>query len=289
MHGTASVTKMRLKKQIKPEIWTEMIDVDPELAMQHLDNMILNRPVSDATVDTIAGLMMAGLWKDNGETIKFSPDGRLIDGQHRMWAVVRAKKTVRMLAAYNVPLDAVSTIDTLCKPRTLGDTIALAGTTKYRNKIAHALAWLLRWQSGNIVNYRAIENRVYNHDIERAFATFPDIARSVEKCAGLSRIGNVAILAFLYHIIAERDPELADKMVSVLEDPAGIATTHPFFVLRDYFLKDHHEKKDPLVTIAAGIKAANAAAAGKRMAGKLYWRSHGRGAEAFPELEVGKS
>lgn len=49
-----------------------------------------NRPVSDRHVNVLAIAMERGNWKPEISPLLFYPDGRLADGQHRLWAWLRS-------------------------------------------------------------------------------------------------------------------------------------------------------------------------------------------------------
>ncbi len=88
-------------------------------------------------------------------------------------------------------------------------------------------------------------------------------------------------MAFLYYVITNRDADLAERMMETLENPAKRGMDDPFFRLRAYFTADHLRRKEPLVTIALTIKAANAAHQNKNVQA-LSWRSQGKSPEACP-------
>jgi len=260
--------------------------LSPERAAELLEHNTLNRPLSDAHVQRIARQILAGQWRFNGDTIKMANTGDVLDGQHRLWAVIEAKKAIETLIVYGIEKDAFSTIDTLRKPRSGGDVLALNGATRYRNIIASALQWLIRWQLGVLEDYKAPKNRVENADIEKAYISHPMITRAVERSAQLRGLANPSIMGFLYYVFTNRNAEIADRMMDTLENPAGVGVNDPFFRLRAYFTADHHKQKLPLVTIAYAIKAANAAHRHQKIQ-VLNWRNQGTRPEPFPKLEIG--
>lgn len=276
----AIVTKLPLKTN-RPEVVT----LTPELAVQMLEHNQANRPLSDTHVQRIARQIVTGKWQFNGDTIKIAETGDVLDGQHRLWAVIEAKKSVETIIVRGIEREAFATIDTLRKPRSGADTLALSGATRYRNIMAASLTWLLRWQKGVLEDYRAPQNKIENSDIEEAFAAHPGIARAVERSMVLRRLANIGIMGFLYYALTNRDPALAERMMNTLENPANVSINDPFFRLRAYFTADHHRIKDPLETIALAIKAANAAHAKKKI-DVLSWRKQGKRAEDFPVLTI---
>lgn len=88
--------------------------ITPADAMSILENNFENRRVSSAQVSRLSAAMRRGSFVgENGETIKISEAGTLIDGQHRLYACVASGKPFRTLvvtlsgtdAAMGVPLD----------------------------------------------------------------------------------------------------------------------------------------------------------------------------------------
>ncbi len=175
MSGTNVVSMPR--KSGTPEI----ITLTAALATRLLEHNTLNRPLSDRHVQRISRQIITGKWKFNGDTIKVAKGGDVLDGQHRLWAVIEAKKSVKTIIVYEIEPDAFSTIDTIRRMRSGGDVLALSGVTQYRVPIATALAWMLRWQQGVLESFKAPQNRIENSDIEKAFSGHPGMVLSVER------------------------------------------------------------------------------------------------------------
>lgn len=105
-------------------IKTEIRTVTPEWARQMLEELdaqvaagkFRQRGVSDRRVAKYAADMKAGNWALNGESIIIDENGHLLNGQHRLHAVVKSGVSVKMLVVYNVPemiSDKLKTIDTV--------------------------------------------------------------------------------------------------------------------------------------------------------------------------------
>lgn len=257
----------------------------PEMATQLLEHNTLNRPLNDQHVKRIAGQILAGKWKFNGDTIKLSIKKDVLDGQHRLWAVVEAKVPIETIIVEGIEADAFATIDTLRKPRSGADVLALKGATRYRAQISTALQWLLRYQRGVLENYMAPANRIENSDVEVMYESNPGMERAIERVMPLRALANPSVLGFFYYVLANRSPELAERMVHTLENPAGVPMNDPFFRLRLYFTGDHLKQKNAVVSIALLIKASNAAYYNREVK-YLKWQNQGLNAEAFPKLEV---
>ena len=95
------VNVKRIKSMATPKnnnnnvnITTEFVTVTREMAFTWLDTTdIQNRGVQQQTVHKYARRMNTGKWAVTGETLKFDPDGNLIDGQHRLWGFIETNFT----------------------------------------------------------------------------------------------------------------------------------------------------------------------------------------------------
>lgn len=122
--------------------------VSPTLAEEMLKGMGPNRPVATSRVMTLANEMRLGKWQLNGETVIVSDTGKLLDGQHRLLAVIESGCTVQLTIASDVPEVAFETIDT-GRSRSAGDIGAMAGIERSKMVMAAAaMIWRLWHQTG---------------------------------------------------------------------------------------------------------------------------------------------
>ena len=264
----------------------ERTELTPSLATQLLELNTLNRPLNDQHVIRIARQIVERKWKYNGDTIKISENHEVLDGQHRLWAIIEAGIAVDTIIVYGIQRDAFATIDTIRKPRSGGDTLALNGVKTYRQVCAGALSWLLRYQKGCIETYRQPEYRIENSDIEAAWQAHPMMARAVEQTMKARRVANPAITGFAYYVMHNQCEAIADQFIRILIDPTATPIKHPFFHLRGYFTAQRDRgPKDPVMSIALIFKAANAVKQKKDMH-ILAWRNQGARPEPFPKLEL---
>jgi len=256
------------------------------MALELLDANTMNRPIRQVHVRRITREIKEGRWQFNGDTIKIADTNAVLDGQHRLWAVIEAKVPIETVIVRGVPVGAFTTIDTIRASRSFGDVIAGGGQIRHRNAIGGALAWLLRWQSKEgLESYKSPSSRLENSDISQAFDNNPGIVRAVEVAQRLRSLCNPSITAFVYYVLSNRNEELAERMIATLDDPAGIGIGDPYFRLRSYLTGGGGKTKDPLVTIALFFKASNSAYAGEKIK-LLSWRNQGKTPEAFPVLKV---
>lgn len=85
--------------------------VTPEQAKEWLSNKLENqRRVSPTRVKNYQKQMIEGTWEP-WSTLMFTTNDQLIDGQHRLEAVVKADRPVHFIVAKGFPPDAILTVD----------------------------------------------------------------------------------------------------------------------------------------------------------------------------------
>lgn len=124
-------------------ITTELIDVTPEMAAEWLTKNTRNRSVVRRRFLALADDMLNGRWMVTGEAIKFASDGTLLDGQHRLNAVIAAGIPATMLIVRGVDHSAQDGMDT-GRARSAGDVLSINGH-KNGTTIAAASRLLLNY------------------------------------------------------------------------------------------------------------------------------------------------
>lgn len=71
--------------------------ITPGFAKQLLELNPTNRPLSDHTVQRYARDMRGGRWQPNGQGIILTADGKLLDGQHRLAAIISSGETIGVI------------------------------------------------------------------------------------------------------------------------------------------------------------------------------------------------
>lgn len=114
---------------------TEMIKVSPRTAEHWLkESNVDNRRMRGWWVDALAQEMRLGRFVQNHQGIAFSKSGRLIDGQHRLAAIVKSGCTVNLLVSSGVDEEAFMVVDCGIK-RNMSDLTALNKRTAEVSKL----------------------------------------------------------------------------------------------------------------------------------------------------------
>lgn len=117
--------------------------ITPEIAREYLTKNTNNyRSIIPHIVAKYANDMKDGLWDENGSAIVFSKSGTLLDGQHRLNAVIRACMPVSMVVVRDVS-DQVSSFDTQSK-RSESQVLKASGIDGYARTLqASSVAGML--------------------------------------------------------------------------------------------------------------------------------------------------
>lgn len=129
-------------------VQAEIVDVTPKLASRWLDANHGNRNVRQRIVTAYARDMTAGRWKLSGEGVKFSATDRLVDGQHRLHAVVQSGITVPMLVVRGLDDEVQDVLDSGAG-RTAGDALRMRAEPHY-SLLAAGARIALQFQDGRL-------------------------------------------------------------------------------------------------------------------------------------------
>lgn len=124
-----------------PPATSRIIEIDPTSAVAILkDRNQGNRPPKPNKVQQFAADMANGRWGLTGDTIKFAPDGRLLDGQNRLAASIRVNAPFKTHVVFGIDPQLFGRMD-IGKPRNAADILHIAGY-KYASTLASAVRWV---------------------------------------------------------------------------------------------------------------------------------------------------
>lgn len=112
-------------------------NITPEKAQKLLKKNTINRALSKHYVANYTHQMVLGLWR-LGEPIYIDLHGNLINGQHRLNAVVKSGKTIQFLVVYNMPTDAFQWLDE-GKKRSGADVLSIVRDKGLNGVLANGL------------------------------------------------------------------------------------------------------------------------------------------------------
>ena len=125
--------------------------ITPDIAAEYLRSNSLNRRLRHKTVKRYEEEMRQNSWTLTSDAIAFDEDGNLIQGQHRLHAVVRSKLAQPFWVARNMPGESKQNLDCGAK-RELHDRLTLSGHPITRTVGSTCLKLITPWQNPNIVH-----------------------------------------------------------------------------------------------------------------------------------------
>src|SRR5690349_10765443 len=121
----------------------KMMLVTPQKAAKWLQSNTKNRDVSSAHVDRMAEDMTNEKWLLTHQGVAFNCDGTLLDGQHRLMAIVKSGTSQWMCVTNGLPVESVSAIDDHRK-RSVRDSLKIVHGVSAPNmrRATAAAAWM---------------------------------------------------------------------------------------------------------------------------------------------------
>jgi hypothetical protein len=204
-------------------VTTEILTVTPEIAAEMLEHNDDNRRFRGTLAATYARHMRAGRWRFTGDPIQFSETGKLLNGQHRLSAIVQSGETCQFLVVRGLPDEAQQVMDIGSK-RTTADALALIGQPGGR--VLSAVATMILTEAGTI------KQQVTTPEIIEAIRENPLIAWAVEM-AGTIRIQNVTptVVGYVYYRLALIDTDRAHSFFTSLIELTGLPHGSPILAL----------------------------------------------------------
>lgn len=262
---------------------TSIETITPEIAAEMLQKNDANRHIIKGHVQTLAGAITAGDYVLNGEAIIFNGDGTLLDGQHRLYAVIEAGKPIESLVVRGVSRSVFATMDQ-GRRRSAADVF---GINKEQNKTvlassARAFELFRRRQPGT---FRKEKDYVSVKELLAVVDAHPGLRQSAAYVDGHKRTRNLitaGICAWLHYEFTRREPAKAEAFFDILERGENVGLGHPVFHLRERLIdnKVNTAKLSEKHISNLVIKAWNAYQAGRSLRQlRLVER------EPFPDIE----
>lgn len=216
-----------------------LLTVNPKLAQTWLDSVnTRNRSINPRRVDEYARAMMSDKWVIGNDAIVFDHGGQLVNGQHRLSAVVKSKTTQVFVVIEGVDPEDQNIMDA-GMARRAGQQLHIAGW-KNGSTVASISRVLLRWNTGSMLSeYRPTIQEIslfagmWPTRLEVSTEHAMRVCRRVELSRAL-----VGAAAFTAYALAAAEPErltveAVAEFFELLETGANMPADHPIMVLRD--------------------------------------------------------
>jgi hypothetical protein len=267
-----------------PEVKVRIATLTPRLAGQLLQRNTHNRSVSTARVDQYAADIRNGNWRMNGEAVKIAHTGQILDGQHRLMAILEADQPIETLFITGLAPEAQETMDQ-GRSRTLGDVLKLRGEKDYYN-LGAATRMVCLYERDGLPFQAPFKAAPTVHEALRTLERNPDLRDSVKLASSLRRtalipVSTIAGVHYLFAIVSADD---ANDFMTKLLRGENLTADSPIYVLRDRLMVDLQERAlQPKVKLAFVIRTWNAYQQGEHIK-RLMWTPGGASPDRFPAI-----
>lgn len=257
----------RIEKQI----------ITPEIAAQMLKlNIENNRPVSISVINQYAIDIMMGKWTNTADSIKFDTQGRLIDGQHRLHAIIKANEAVEMWVATELDESAIKYIDTGRK-RSANDLLHMSNIGGgYATEIAAVCRKVISWEREQTsilsragISGSPLKGSISNHQILEYCQLNPAIIEHAQfgkqlYCKTPVKIFTSTDLGFLHWLLTRIDAEKGKEFLEKLCLKDNVPADSPIACLYNRILSSK-ASLTPLFKLKLTFQAWNLWRQGKRI------------------------
>jgi hypothetical protein len=234
--------------------------ITPKMAVDLLTKNDRNRTVKRHHVSRLAMEMLGGRWLFNATPIQVCVDGMLIDGQHRLLAIIEAGVPVKMVIAYDVPAAVMNVIDQGSK-RSGGDVLSMHGH-KNATKLAAAANWVEAYRSGSqhLTNFARMSSTELVAWMERDGGVVASIAVAKRGYP----VVPISAGAAMHYLMSKVDKVHADLAFDILSGDCVMGNGHPWMQCRErmYRLAGTRGATKSALSIEAMIYAWNLCRAG---------------------------
>lgn len=213
-------------------------DISPKKAEAYLEKNVTNRPLREDVVRALEADMVSGNWVPTHQGIAFNDRDELIDGQHRLSAIVRSGVTVRMLVTHGLPtiVGETQTMDVVDRGvgRSIGDQLKLQHGWSNPNLAVAIMATLGALAIGRRVRRQTTSQVLKALEIYGRHAA--EIGKLIDKTKErrFRRAPFCSALTFARAV----EPGMADRFLNAMVSGANLGAGSPELTLRNFLLSD---------------------------------------------------
>lgn len=209
-------------------------NITPTKAAIYLQHNIINRPLHPSWVDSLAYDMTADRWRLTHQGIALDKNGILVDGQHRLLAIIKSGITIRSIVFLDVPAALFDIIDHTL-PRSSSDCLVIKKMPYSIAKIiSAAVPFCITYDNGNKPT-RALVRMGNRNIVVRSYSDKNPLlqisAEIAKKYKTHDAVIASAITCFTHFQINKINND-ADDFIDALMTGIGVAGNTVLYVLR---------------------------------------------------------
>lgn len=195
-----------------------------------------NRTIHISQLNKIKRSLELDRWQINGEPIIFDNHGNLIEGQHRLQAVLDTKVSIWTLIVHGIDFERMKTMGQGSK-RTAGDILGINGEKDGR-LLAAALRWVYRYEHGLMNNPHPVIN---DDELADTIKDHPKLVESIPFGRGCHGVAAPGMCTALHYLCKKRNLGTANDFFWKLGSGSEMPEGHPILVLRERFYRNQQE------------------------------------------------
>jgi hypothetical protein len=205
--------------------------ITPERAEDYLAYNRGNRNIVQSHVAAMARDITNGQWMFNAQPICFSRSGRLLNGQHRLSAVLEAGQPIEVVVMRGLPEEAFETYDKQAKKAPIVEELFEDFGDKALVSATAVLLWRRELKPAGQPNARPTASEV--RDVIRAHPEFMRLRGFARK---MVRYGRSSAMVYAAHRVLRDDTISGQVFLDRLETAANLPAGHVILRLRDRLL-----------------------------------------------------
>jgi len=216
---------------------TEVRDITPAIATEMLKRNQRNRNVSESHVKFLSNEMKNGNWMFDGQPIRFAEGGRLLDGQHRLSAIIDSSTTQELLIITGINPDTFKVMDT-GKNRNASDVFSIEGID-YANAVSATTRIIYNISKGKA---EAGSGKMSNSTILAFYYQNPRILEFVKDSQKIyiefGRVLSHSYISAFKYLMAEKNIEASEEFWNKTCTGLGLEEGSAILALRKKLISD---------------------------------------------------
>lgn len=223
-----------------PASQPDWIEFTPAMAAEALTRTNIQRRLKRHVAAAYATDMREGRWGQDVNCIVFDVNGDLINGQHRLTAVIWSKCTIGFWVIRGLPVDDILRMDQ-GSPRTASDQLHILGATNTNCAAAAA---------GIVLRYELVPDRVWANSscidvtksliVDEVATSTEDYELAYSASRGMENAGVVRSVAMALHVLVNRrspNAELWQPFAQGIGRGANLGPQDPRLAVRNYWVR----------------------------------------------------
>ena len=243
--------------------------ITPQVAAALLGTNLHNRPLNKRHIAHLANEMRAGRFVETGQSLQISNTNVLLDGQHRLHALIAANFTMPFIVVRSLPDSIFDKLDQ-GRMRSGGDVLSMAGHGS-GTLLAATAKMIMRFDEGQYVAalQKSGDTRISPAEV-LAYITAHDLTEALSAAAkyyNINRVYTKSEWGFMHEILGRIDTEQAADFLGQLATGANLDPDDVVLFVRSRLAQAAGSKSmsiAPAVRIEYAFRAWNRVRRGRR-------------------------